>query len=581
MMVPARLPAMLAALLVAGCGGGGSSDGGGAAAAQPASTAGPGPADSPAPAALAAPLTKTAAARLLAQATMGATAAGIDAAAGAGADAWLMAQFGKPIGATHVDDVQAQIAAAPATATRFQYAPFVYQSFWKQAVTADDQLRQRVAFALSQIFVVSLVDSTVAGYARGVASFHDMLARDAFGNFRRLLEDVALHPMMGLYLTHLHNQGQAGRTPDENFAREVMQLFTIGLYRLGPDGTVRRDAGGRPIETYGNDDVTGLARVFTGFSWAGPDRSDARFAGRTADPDRDILPMQGYPKYHSDQAKTFLGTTCPGGTAPEQSLACALDALFNHPNVGPFVGRQLIQRLVTSNPSPAYVARVAAAFADDGAGVRGDMKAMIRAVLLDPEARDGVASAGSAAGRLKEPLLRMSAFLRAVSARSTSGAFLIGNTDDPATSLGQTAFRSPSVFNFYRPGYVPPSTDLGAASLVAPELQTTSESSVAGYVNTMQSVVQNGAGSGTPRDVQPDWTEWAALADDADALVDRMGLVLAAGALSSPARATIRDAVAAIAVPAANPAAAATARLNRVRTAAFLVLASPDFIVQK
>ena len=277
---------------------------------------------------------------------------------------------------------------------------WIYQSFWRSALAADDALRQRVAFALSQIFVVSLNDANVSQHPRGVASYFDVLGRNAFGNFRTLLEDVTLHPMMGLYLSHLRNRGDSDRVPDENYAREVMQLFTIGVHQLNQDGTRVLDGSGQPVETYNNDDVTGIAKAFTGWSWAGPDTETSRFngGGSPSNPNRNIEPMQPYPQYHSEAAKTFLGGTCSAGTMPRVSLTCALDRLFMHSNVGPFIGRQLIQRLVTSNPSPAYVARVAAAFADNGQGVRGDMKAVLRRILLDPEARNAPAPDDSVFG---------------------------------------------------------------------------------------------------------------------------------------------------------------------------------------
>jgi uncharacterized protein (DUF1800 family) len=391
--------------------------------------------------------------------------------------------------------------------------------------------------------------------------------------------------MMGLYLSHLRNQKEdpsRGRVPDENYAREVMQLFTIGLYELNLDGTVRLDSRNEPIETYTNEDVTGLAKVFTGWSWAGPDKSDTRFFGGNASADRAVLPMQSYPKYHSTSEKRFLGTVIPeqASADPEASLRVALDRLFSHPNVGPFIGKQLIQRMVTSNPSPAYVARVASAFNDNGSGVRGDMKAVIRAVLLDPEARSPLPGATDY-GKLREPVLRIAHWLRAFGAQSASGRFLIGNTDNPNSSLGQTPMRSPSVFNFYRPGYVPPNTDIAAAGLVAPEMQITHESSVAGYLNTLRSVISSGIGSGSPRDVQPDYGEVIGLADRPDALVDRIGAMLIAGEMSPELRAQAIDAVGAVAVSTSNAQSAATARLNRVKLAVFLVMASPDYLVQK
>ncbi len=522
--------------------------------------------------------------RFLSQAGFGGSGAEIERTQRIGFPAWIDEQFAhRQFRHQAYFDEQVEAAAAVGQSTNQQN--LVYESFWRTAVAGEGPLRHRIAFALSQIFVVSLADGTVSQYPRGVASYLDMLGRNAFGNFRTLLQDVTLHPMMGLYLSHLRNQKEdpsRGRVPDENYAREVMQLFTIGLHELAPDGTVRLDSRNEPIETYSNEDVTGLARVFTGWSWAGPDKSDSRFFGGSAFPDRDVQPMQAYPKYHSTSEKRFLGTTVAAqATAdPEASLRVALDRLFAHPNVGPFIGRQLIQRLVTSNPSPAYIARVTSAFNDNGSGVRGDMKAVIRAVLLDPEARSPLPGAPDY-GKLREPVLRIAHWLRAFGARSASGRYLIGNTDNPNTSLGQTAMRSPSVFNFFRPGYVPPNSDIATAGLVAPEMQITHESSVAGYLNTLRSAISGGFGSGSPRDLQPDYGEVIGLADRPDALADRIGALLIAGDMSPDLRAQLIDAVGSVAVSSTNAQSAATARLNRVKLAIFLIMASPDYLVQK
>ncbi len=519
------------------------------------------------------------ASRFLAQSTFGSTTAEIDRVMAVQLEAWLTQEFEKPQSYTHLGYWQERVAASASPTT--SDTNWLYQSFWRNALLADDVLRQRVAFALSQVFVVSLNDMSVSQNARGVASYADMLALNAFGNFRTLLEDVTLHPMMGLYLSHLRNRGDNNRAPDENFAREVMQLFTIGVNQLNPDGTRVLDAAGNPLETYTNEDVTGIAKVFTGWSWAGPDTDAARFngGGSPAYPNRSIEPMQPYAQFHSEAPKSFLGGTCAGGTMPRASLACALDRLFQHPNVGPFVGKQLIQRLVTSNPSPAYVARVAAAFADNGQGVRGDMKAVLRQILLDPEARNPPAAGDATFGKVREPLLRMTALLRATKATSASGQFQIHNTDDPGVSLGQTAMRSPSVFNFWRPGYTPPNSDLAAAGLVAPELQIANESSAAGYLNTMQAAIQNGYGNAN--DVKLDISELQAIAGNVDALLDRIELLLTSGKYRPETRTRIRDVVSSVVVPAVGDTAIANARRDRVRLALFLTIASPEFLSQK
>ncbi|UGQ47611.1 DUF1800 domain-containing protein [Massilia endophytica] len=520
--------------------------------------------------------TASQAARFLAQASFGPTTDSINAVMAGGPNGWLDAQFYKAptLHRYYIDAV----AASTGRAT----IDNVYESFWKQAVTGEDQLRQRVVFELSQIFVVSLQDSQVYNFPRGVASYYDTLGQHAFGNFRNLLDAVAKHPMMALYLSYMHNQKEsATRVPDENFAREIMQLMTIGLYQLNQDGT-QKLVNGRPVETYDHDDVAGLAKVFTGWSWAGPDKSLNRFFGNDRSyAYRDFMPLQMYPTYHSTSSKSFLGVTIPAGGTGEGDLKIALDTLFNHPNVGPFIGKQLIQRLVTSNPSPAYVARVAAAFNNDGRGVRGDMKSVLAAVLLDPEARPATPSASS--GRLREPIVRLANWMRAFDAKSTSGRYLLANLDDPLTGLGQTPLHSPSVFNFYRPNYVPPGGSVAGAGLVAPEMQIASEPSVTGYVNFLQDLVPKGVGRNW--DIKATYPTELTLALNPGALVDRINLLVLNGMMSSTLRSQILAAVTAVPQPVPNGATNANlvlqAKMNRVYLAIFLAMASPEYLVSK
>jgi uncharacterized protein (DUF1800 family) len=535
--------------------------------------------------------------RLLTQATFGPTDAEISRTQALGAAGWVDEQLGKPVKAVHVarwdaDDAAAKLKSAKDTAG----APSVVSSFYQQALQADDQLRQRTAFALSEIFVVSTME-LASERARAVASYQDMLVRDSFGNFRTLLQDVATHPAMGMYLSHLKNRKEdpsTGRVPDQNFAREVMQLFSIGLVQLNNDGTAKVDGSGKPVETYGVTDIEGLASVFTGFSWGGADQQSARFFGQLQDPNRMILPMQGYPQFHSGVAKSFLGTNVPPQSPanPAASLKAAIDTLFNHPNVGPFIGRQLIQRLVTSSPSPAYVARVAAVFNNNGSGVRGDLKAVVRAILLDDEARSATVAAGAQFGKLREPVLRLTAFLRAFGVKSDSGKVLMGNTDDPGLTLAQTPLRSPSVFNFFRPGYVPPGGEAAAAGMTLPEMQITSEASVAGYANYVIAAVQRGVGlkgvdgKAARPDLQPDYTAFAPLVEDPAALVDKVNARLFGEAVNATLRSEMVTAVGSITIPAlkangSNRAQVEKAKASRIWAAAALALVSPEFIVQK
>ncbi|MFT3663547.1 DUF1800 domain-containing protein [Piscinibacter sp.] len=554
------------------------------------------------------PASRAEAAHFLAQASFGPTEAEIDRVMKLGFRGWIDDQLARPPSSNRAFwDAQntAVKAADPTNANASIGADGVYNAFWRHALTGDDQLRQRLAFALSQIFVISLADGNVGNQPRAVAQYLDLLGEKGTTTYRELLESVSLHPLMGTYLTSIRNRKadvRTGRVPDENYAREVMQLFAIGLVELNNDGSVKQ-VNGAPRDTYGPDDIAGLAKVFTGFSWACADLSNNCFnngaLGGVSDPERWTKPMVGYPQFHATEEKRFLGTTIPAqGTAdPAASLKAGLDALANHPNVGPFIGRQLIQRLVTSNPSPAYVSAVAAAFNNNGSGVRGDMKAVLKAVLLHPEARQ----ASDRSGKLREPILRLSTLLRAYGYASDSGRFRIGNTDAAGSSLGQTVMRSPSVFNFYRPGYVAPGTQAAAAGLVAPEMALAQETSAAGYVNYLRDGISQGFGASGPvtvngaqvtrRDLQPDFTAELALADKPDELVQKVASKLmpgegANGGMPELLKKEIVDAVGAIAVPqlnssGSNQAQITNAKRNRVNAAVFLTMVSPEFQVQK
>ena len=560
------------ALLVA-CGGGGSGDD---------SASG-----NPPPVVVEKPATRQEAARFLTQATFGPTEAEIDSVMAVGYGAWIDAQLALPA-TSHRATWEATDTALKAAGSAAGVDQ-VYETFWRQAISGPDQLRQRVAYALSQIFVISLADSVVDDNPRAVAAWLDMLGDQGLGNYRSLLETVSRHPMMGVYLSHLRNQKadpRTGRVPDENFAREVMQLFSIGVVKLDEAGRAGTEA------TYTPADISGLARVFTGFSWTCPDWPDnSCFSRGTAnnntDADRWIKPMLGYPQYHSPEEKRFLtAAIAPQSPAnPDASLKAALDALAAHPNVGPFIGRQLIQRLVTSNPSDAYVTAVSRAFADNGAGVRGDMKAVVKAVLMHPEAR----AVSDRSGKVREPVLRLAALLRAFDYKSESGSWRVGNTDNPASSLGQTVLRAPSVFNFWRPGYVAPGSKAAAAGLVAPELQGMHETTTAGYVNYMRDVVSGGIGpngASGRRDIQPDFTPELALAERPAELVDRVLGRLGVGPPPAALKNEIVGAVTSIAVPALNATASNqravdNARRARVNTAVLLAVVSPEFQVQR
>ena len=491
-------------VLVAACGGG---SGGEGAAAD-------GSSDTPAVVAAKTP-TKAEASRFLGQATFGPSQADIDKLSSMSYGAWIDEQMAKPqtLHRLYINQATADLASIGQQISPTNF----FDSWWSQAIGADDQLRQRAAFALSELLVISFTDSTLRNQTRGVASYYDLLAEKSFGNFRDLLEGVALHPMMGIYLSWLKNQKEdptTGRVPDLNFAREITQLFAVGEYKLNLDGSNQMGADGRPLPAYTSKDLEGLSQVFTGYSWyAGPqitDRTSRRYFGNDASLERDWRPMQSYNNYtantdfHSITEKKFWGTAIPAQTKSdnEGDFKIAIDTVFNNPSVGPFVAKQLIQRMVTSNPSPAYVARVSTVFNDNGKGVRGDLAAVWKAILLDTEAR--TASTGPAYGKVREPVVRLANMLRAFNAKSI--------------------------------------TDAG---LVVPELQITHDVSVAGYMNYIRAWVQ----LDKSRDIQHDYTAEVALATAPAELVDRMNLLLFGGTMPDALKTQITMAVTSRVIP--------------------------------
>lgn len=534
---------VLGSLSLAACGGGGgsaSSGGGGSVATLP-------------------PPTQPQAARFVGMAGLGATQADLDALTSKGYEAWLDAQFNAPRSLSHFDWLLSK--GYGVEADRYQSAG-LDANLWRKLLGSPDVLRQRVVLALSEIFVVSATGLNTAWAKFALAAYLDMLEEHAFGTYRELLGAVSLSCAMGVYLNMRGNQKgdpKTGRQPDENYAREVMQLFSIGLLQLNPDGSPKTLADGRAQYTYNQEHVTALAQVFTGW--------DFNTTNVNASPAFMREPMRHVAARFATGDKSVLGVAIPASADGPTALNRALDVLEGHPNVGPFIGRQLIQRLVCSNPSPAYVARVSAVFANNGRGQRGDLKAVIRAILLDPEAISP--PAGPASGKLREPVLRFVQWARTFGVTSPSDAWAVGDTSNPSSRLGQSPLRSPSVFNFFRPGYLPPDSALGTNAVTAPEFQLCNETTVAGYLNFMQSVIQNGIG-----DLKPNYTAYLTLANDAGALVARFNLLLAGGRLSADTQSTIVSAVSTI------TATTDTGRLNRVRAAILLVMAAPEYLIQ-
>lgn len=505
------------------------------------------------------PVSSNEASRFLAQASFGGTDADIAAVQTNGEAAWIANQFALPLSETNWAWMMAQ--GFNNIANQHNEAG-IDASLWRTFMTAPDVLRQRVALALSELFVVSLEGLPVDWRNFGAAAYMDMLTANAFGNFRTLLGAVTLNPAMGVYLDtrgNLKENPATGREADENYGREVMQLFTIGLVMLNNDGSQQLSASGSPIPTYGASDVTGISQVFTGWNFANYSASSPNFMQ---------TPMVLNASEHSTSQKSFLGVTIAEGTDGTTALNTALDTLFNHPNTPAFFSKQLIQRLVTSNPSPAYISRVSSVFIKGNGGARGDMKSVISAVLLDPEARP--ATITNTTGKLREPMIRLIHWARAFKANSTSGNWAVGDCSSQAYRLGQSPMRSPSVFNFFSPGYIPPNNALGVPGMVAPELQIINESTTTAYANFMETTI-----NGKLADLVPDYSSALAFANSPTSLFNYLNTLLAGGQLSTATATTIQNAVNSISPSSSN------GLSNRVKLCIMLIMCSPEYIVQK
>ncbi len=543
-LIPVAVSLMLG---LAGCGGGG----GGSAPPTP-------PPPPPPPA-----VTKAEAYQFLNQASFGATEAEAEGVIAMRQEAWIDDQMQKPA-SLQLPHLQ----VLPPPQFPFELHADRVDIWFRNSLYGEDQLRQRVAFALSEIMVVSQLGA-LGNLPFAVADYYDMLARNAFGNYRDLLEEVTLHPAMGVYLSMLGNEKPdplLNIRPDENYAREVMQLFSIGLVELNIDGTEKLDDLGQPVPTYSQEIIEGFAHVYTGWTFAGaPSFREAR-------PTRfnQVIPMQLYPGFHDTEAKTLLnGVVLPAGQTGEQDLAAALDNIFDHPNVGPFIAIRLIQRLVTSNPSPGYVRRVAEAFNNNGSGVRGDLAAVVRAILLDEEARPTMAM--EIDGKLKEPLLRLTQLWKSYNATSNSGRFPLNAA---YILFGQGPLQSPSVFNFFSPFYAPPG-EIRDSSLVAPELEISTEYLNTQFTNLM--LLQCFFLNSQSQDLEDDdvfinFEEEIAIAGDIDALIDRVADKLLAGQISDTLRQELAGMLALL--PESEPA------LRAAETIYFIVT-SPEYAYQR
>lgn len=509
-------------------------------------------------------ISATAAAKFLQQASFGATTSDIDALSNMGYDAWLDQQFAAPL-TSHL----AYIEQLPAYTGREHISAWLSRS-----VNGNDQLRQRVAFALSELWVVSIhgVDFPTPDSAfKGLTNYYDILLAHAFGNYRDLMEAVTLNPVMGEYLSMKGNQKADvvnNIRPDENYAREMMQLFTIGLHELNNDGSQKLDAQNQPIPTYTQDTIEAMARVFTGWHFANVLQV---ISGVDEYPDF-INPMLAIKDLHDRDEKTVLGDAIiPAGQTAEQDMQQILDIVFNHPNVAPFVSKQLIQKLVTSNPSNAYVERVATVFNNNGSGVRGDLQSVIKAILMDDEALTEITSSDKVFGKLKEPLVRMAGLWRTFGASAGNNEYRLTWLNE---FLGQAPLEAHHVFNFFSPMYSPQGAfqDNG---WVAPEFEIHTEANQTKMTNFFQYLVlglNNQTNTNvTAEDVLINLDAEVQLAIDLDALLDHYNLLLFAGDMSTELRTVVKNYV--DTYPADD-------YKQRAVEALGLLVVSPEFMIQ-
>ncbi len=534
------------------------------------------------------------ASRFLSQATLGSNLEDIRHLESIGIDAWFEEQFNLPM-TSYVEtmepidgiyyDYYIDLGEDP---EEYYVNTLHFRFAWSHiAQTAPDILRHRIALALSEILVISTQsDLSLRGY--GLGSYYDVLAEHSFGNYKDLLLDVSLHPMMGFYLSHFNNPKAVPAQniePDENYAREIMQLFSIGLYELNPDGTRQTDANGNFIPTYDNDDIQEFAKVFTGLGmtdWFEPGVQISPFFGANFFFINPTEPMTMYQSFHDTGVKNLLnGYSIPANQPGMQDIEMAVEHLFNHPNVGPFIGKQLIQRLVKSNPTPEYVERITNVFNNNGSGVRGDMKAVVEAILMDEEARDCEWINHPTNGRLKEPIQRYTQYVKAFDAETPSGWFWNqGFAFDYL--MNQFPMHAPTVFNFFLPDYEP-NSDFANESLVGPEFQIFNSSTSAGYFNWIYYMTVANYNNEIPNNefnqlgIAEDYTALVNLLDledmetDVESIVDYLDLVLVHGNMSQETKDSI--------IAACDP--LFVAPEFQIRLALYLTMISPDYAIMK
>jgi uncharacterized protein (DUF1800 family) len=556
------------------------------------------------------PATDQEAARFLTQATYGPTIAEIQRLRLMGYNTWLEEQFAMPMSKhkPYLDSLA--LVLAQLNPPESIYNNHRREVWMQRAMTAPDQLRQRVAFALSEILVTSENSGALEGQPFALAHYYDLLGSGAFGNYRTLLKDVTLHPVMGHYLSMFGNvkpDPGSNQRPDENYAREIMQLFSIGLVQLNPDGTVFDSAPGtagvQSVPTYTQETITGFAHVFTGWRWfncpiVANEPWQWMYCGPGTENEGWLQPMAPNVEFHavegSKQLLNYSGVALingspngvmPAGNRPtathqtvRDNLDAALSNIFNHPNVGPFLSKLLIQRLVTSNPTPAYVQRVASKFNNNGAtpAVRGDLRAVIRAILMDPEARTQPVSGSATGGKLREQPLRWTQFWRAFNVTIPSGRYEIWFVHWPSHTP-VSVLNSPTVFNYYLPNYAAPGPDVAQAGLLSPEFQIETDTFVTRFNNHMEWLASNLHAGNTGLEAEYPRVNYArevAMAGNVNQLLDHLNVLLMGGTMSTSMRSTLSTYLNSVPVGDYDD-------FRRVTDAVSLIITSPEYLIEK
>ncbi len=532
------------------------------------------------------------AARFLSQATFGGTEEEIESVANIGIDKWLANQFSMPatliadsVQAMHSQGLDNYVANGGDSSNYASFPSWRHfdYAWWNNTMLAKDQLRQRMAYALSQTLVIS-TQGNLAGYGDAIGYYYDILLKNAFGNYKDILTEVSLSVPMGSYLSHLNNPKTDAVNnihPDENYAREIMQLFSIGLYQLNIDGSIQVDGNNVPIPTYDNNDIKELAKVFTGLS-VGQRRDDGNLYFYLGIWSADFsVPMIMYEDFHEQGQKTILdGHVIPAGQTGMEDIEDAIDYLFNHPNVGPFLARQLIQHFVKSNPTPAYIQAVAEKFNDNGSGVRGDMKAVLNAVLTNPEARECSWITDPSQGKLREPALRFTQFARYFGGFTPHNGRYWNYGSFFRDRVAQHPLHSPTVFNFFGPDFTPngPISDNG---MVGPEFEIHNTNTSIGYADMVYYWVESellflsyNSDALESNIVLTDLTSLLELAKDEDALLDHLDLNLCNGELSDHTRQIIKSTLGQFDQTLSSIE-------SKIRLTTYLIMISPDYVVAK